>query len=195
MSFKFNPFTKKLDLVGSSSLVPYTGATDDLDLGTHDLTVNNITGSDASDMEIQAKSATTGNTSGAVLYVLGGSGYGSGSGGNFSLVAGDGGATGGGGAALFTAGNGGASGGSGGGVEFTAGAAQAGNNDGGYISFCVGSKSGSGTAGNYRFYESTMTTYSVLDFDSTTETRTYAFPDASGTVALEERALAYSIVL
>jgi hypothetical protein len=46
-----------------------------------------------------------------------------------------------------------------------------------------------------RFYESTMTTYSVLDFDSTTETRTYAFPDASGTVALEERALAYSIVL
>lgn len=137
-----------------TSYVPYMGATTDLDLGSNALYVDYINGQIGSAFDIYASD--------------GGNGL---DGQPLTLIAGFGGLTG---------------GGNGGNIRFRAGGGQSDNGNGGDIIFETGQHTalGSGTDGNYKFKDPTLTYSGILDFSSLTADKTFTFPNQSGTLAL-----------
>lgn len=170
------------------NLVPYIGATSDVNLGNHSL----ILGVEGSSSGIEAPSATTQNTNGSGLTLLTGEGLGDGNGGVFQIVASDAGDEGSGiGGRIFVeAGAGGQVGGDGGFMLFRAGDARAGNSNGGNLVFEPGQKAGSGTSGQFIITDAQSNRSVILDTSLLTwpgpDFRTFSFPDFSGTFGLLE---------
>ena len=162
--------------------VPYTGATADVDLGENTLRI----GAENTNGRIDGIAATTTDTSGGGLTIVSGDGLGIGGGGGFSLIAGQGGEMGDGGAFSMDAGNGGSSGGLGGSMNFFAGSAQGGDSDGGNIILSPGIASGSGKVGHVEITDQVSNLLIIFDTSLLTDSdKTFTFPDASGTFALE----------
>lgn len=81
--------------------------------------------------------------------------------------------------------DGGATSGPGGNVQIIAGNGIGTNAIGGDVQFFSGAKTGSGTAGKYTFIPGSGASNGVLSFDSLSGgTKTFAFPNQSGTIAL-----------
>lgn len=156
---------------GTINTVPkWTGVTKLGDSGITD---------DGRDINITAWPKLDGSTGGSVQVVAGTGGVAGGI--AFYAAAGTG--LGDGGTVNVYAGTGGPSGGNGGGFQFNSGAASAGNNNGGDFLFVAGAGSGSGVAGKFKFLQGAAQP-GALDFSALTSTRTFSFPDTTGTLAL-----------
>ena len=169
-----------------SGLVPYTGATGNVDLGTYALYSNTIRTLDSAtpdSMSIFSGNATSGNNTGGDFTAYSGNGDGSGNGGAFYFNSGTGGDTGNAGAIDLTAGNGGATSGNGGTITLLAGNAQASGN-GGNIKLQAGVKGGAGTDGVVEITDPNSAANAILDTATLTGDQTFTFPDQSGTLAL-----------
>lgn len=143
------------------NLIPYSGATGNVDLGDHRLILgvpngNGIVqGADSSDNPYQA---------GGALNLVGGVGKGGGQGGAVTV---------GGGGGFF-----------GGSVYIKGG--QGLINDGGDVLFYTGASTGTGSSGKFKFLDYGQTsTFGILDFTSLSSAdKTFIFPNASGTFGL-----------
>jgi len=184
MPWKFNPFTGKLDYYETGG----GGAT----------SWGSITGTLSNQTDLQsaldAKVPYTGATAdvdlgGFTLYVTtinGEPGYGALNitgpiGGDMNVVAAQG-----------------VSGGNGGTVSLAAGDAVAGGFNGGNIEFYTGKGTSGNNNGVFRFYDAAndWNYGGILDFSLiSTSDKTFTFPNASGTLALTNDAIAYSIAL
>lgn len=142
-------------------------------------------GSEGGDFMVQAGVGGATNGPGGVVQIQAGNGAGSGDGGSFDVTAGNADLTGNGGSITFVSGEGGSSGGNGGDISFNAIDAQT-NANGGNILFQAGLGQGTGVNGKFKFTpKGGSTVTGVFDFDSlSTTTRTYTWPDKSGTVAM-----------
>jgi len=182
------------NLPALSGFVPYSGATTDLDLGTHSLDVTNISGNSATTLLIQAATGAS-NTAGATLQIKGGHGTGSGAGGNTTLLGGQGGTTGAGGVLTVAGGYGGSVSGAGGALLLAGGTGSAGNANGGDLYIQEGVPNGSGTHGGiYLEQGTTGTNYTAqLILSSLTANRTLTLPNNSGTLALTSNIPALSV--
>lgn len=157
------------DSAGHDGLVPYTGASGNVDLGANDLLVANITGTQETGMAIAVPDASVVDTAG----------------GSFTATAGTANGTENGGSMNFNAGMGGDVAGNGGSVSFSAGNAQLGDSNGGNVTFASGVPTGTGVAGTFLFQSGAAATYGKLDFSAiATSAKNFAFPNVSGTVAL-----------
>jgi hypothetical protein len=190
-----------------SGLVPYTGATTDLDMGGNDIiTQGNINinggvltvgvGLTMDTLGLLGSDSTVDGTDGYTINTRAGNG---------KPTTG----TGNGGSVEFTAGNGGGVSGHGGSVYFTGGNATGTNKSGGSITFVTGNETGSGDMGEINLrqagsesqfgflYDSEfvmdgrfkITQYgsNLAIFDTSelaTDDRTYTFPDKDGTFAM-----------
>jgi len=148
-------------------LVPYTGATDNVDLGGYGL----WTGPENVDPDIGGfvfgHDAVTSDYNGGNLFFSGGAGLDEGNGGNLLFDGGVGGVAGNGGNLTFRAGNGGDYG------------------NGGLLTFKAGS--GGVAKGQIRFYGGgTGMSAGVLNFDSLSDERIFTFPDLTGTLLLAD---------
>jgi len=148
-------------------LVPYTGATDNVDLGGYGL----WTGPENVDPDIGGfvfgHDAVTSDYNGGNLFFSGGAGLDEGNGGNLLFDGGVGGVAGNGGNLTFRAGNGGDYG------------------NAGLLTFKAGS--GGVAKGQIRFYGGgTGMSAGVLNFDSLSDERIFTFPDLTGTLLLAD---------
>lgn len=120
------------------------------------------------------------------INIYGGNGFGAGAGSSIEITSGGGGATGIGGYVALTGGQGGGTSGAGGTVSLTGGSASAGNSNGGNIDLYGGLNTGSGTKGHVRIFDTLFSTLAA-QFDASliaTSTKTFTFPNTSGTFAL-----------
>lgn len=185
-----------------SGLVPYTGATTNVDLGSRTLTVETILGSAANGLILQVPddaspqtlqligaNATGGSGgSGGSVSIDCGIGDGAGTGGTFGFNAGAGGETGNGGSFGLFGGAGGSTSGNGGAVDLTAGAAL-GDGNGGDVNLTAGSVNGVGTGGKISFRTGSSDRRGIFDFDAlATTNKTFTFPNATGTIVLHDLA-------
>lgn len=123
------------------------------DPDTTTLTVPKITNVAEGAMIIEGKFGTAGSVVGSTLQLTAGDGYDQGTGGG------------------------------GGTFQLLAGNAQgSGDNAGGGVEFTVGSPTGSGTAGQFKFTPGNGNGTAILDFESTSDNRTYIFQDGDGTL-------------
>lgn len=127
-----------------------------------------------------------GDRAGGSYIVSTGDGLNAGAGGTFSCQLGTGGATGAGGSGQIAAGNGGGTSGSGGTFDFKSGSGNAANSASGDITFQLGTPGAGGTAGTFKFFPdlNVLANYGVLSFVNVTGTKTFTFPNTTGTVAL-----------
>jgi len=162
------------------TLVPYSGATGNVDLGAYDLTATNLYvdglytdtlfGSYDTTFLIIAYSGDGASPNGSPIDVVAGGGY----------------LTGNGGAAYLEAGNSGATSGNGGAVTIYGGDAKGSSGNGGDVIFRAGYAAGTDANGTYKF-ENPLThvtpKYGILDFSLiTTSNKTFTFPNTSGTL-------------
>ena len=120
---------------------------------------------------------------GGALFFLSGAGDGIGNGGECGFQAGNGGATGNGGNTTLNGGVGGATSGNGGSV-FLSAADAGGAGDGGDVRVDLGAGAGGGANGKFIII-SAVASSAILDADYiTAPTKTFTFPNASGTLAL-----------
>lgn len=137
-------------------------------------------------------------TSGRAISIQGGSGTSGGQGGDATLRGGTGtGAAGNaGGRTVVQGGTGDTGDGTGGNVEIYGGTAGASNANGGDIGFQAGAKTGSGTNGKIWFKDpSAFLTKGFFDFSALTSSRTFTFPDNTGTLALTSSNVATATAL
>ena len=173
-----------LDVSGnitSTNLVPYTGATQDVDLGPHNL----ILGNEGESYFISAADAITNNTDGGELIIYSGLGLGSGSGGTIHINSNDAQDTGNGGNIFMDTGSGGTTSGNGGNFLFIAGKARGGDGNGGDFIFELGERNGSGNFGRF-IVENLNGGRAYLDFSELSGERTFTFPSTTGTFGLLE---------
>lgn len=194
-----------------SGLVPYIGATGNVDLGTHGLITNvisligeQITTADAifpHDVGVRSGSAQGNNNRGGSMSITSGRGDGTGIGGGIEVVAGNGGGMGNGGDANIRAGNGGAisgdggwlslfsgggQAGDGGNIQLRAGSALSGNFRGGNVQIKAGANSGSGLVGTVTIQDPISNFDALLDTSAMLNSHIFTFPDQSGTFGLLE---------
>lgn len=163
--------------INSTNLIPYIGATQDLDLGSRSI----IMGLDSS---IFTLDAITNNTDAISMNFGTGSGLGSGQGGNTTFTLGNGGDVGNGGTFSFNAGDGGSTSGNGGYYDIRAGDAQGGNSNGGSFNFYAGAGSGTGSDGTFTFDSGGGAVIFDLSNLAGAGGKFFTFPNAEGTFGL-----------
>jgi hypothetical protein len=172
--------------------------------GIVQLQAGNSYGSTPGDVNINAGNSLSGNNAGGSLNLYGGNGNGSGQGGEVFLEGGTAGSSGDGGFVQVSGSNAGTSGtgtggwlglyggyggnggtSNGGYVEiFAGGAGSTGNGNGGNVTLGGGVARGSGTEGVVRIQDPSSSFYAVFDTGTLAATRTFTFPNATGTLAL-----------
>lgn len=131
-------------------------------------------------------SSQAGNSAGGDIFLIGGNSLGSELPGSVNIFAGNSNDAANGGDIQVQAGNGGSTSGDGGMYHLVAGSAFGGDSNGGDFLFEAGRKSGSGRNGLFLFEDGETHNQAKLDTVSLLDSRTFTFPNASGTFGLLE---------
>ncbi len=135
---------------------------------------------------LTAGSAQGMNSGGGDIFLITGDGSGSVVAGSINVFAGNANGTANGGDFQVQLGAGGLTSGNGGEFHLTAGSARGGNSNGGDFLFEAGQKNGSGRNGLFLFEDGGTHNRAILDTGSLLGSRTFTFPNASGTFGLLE---------